>query len=219
MKFLVTAVIAALLAQAACRNTGSSVYAPPVISDGQHTVGWSTPAAPRFAAGRGPAGANGLTATSPSITTSTFWVYTNREVNQRVSVLGPNGWQEYVAFMVPWGSLLRRPDGTSFTSVDSIAMTITLDLQSLQVEMEPRGLAFNPQVPARLSISYADATLDLDRNGSVNWIDEYISQVLLGVRERQHPGDPWLVVPSLNDIISQSLSVDIRRLNGHAVSW
>ena len=50
-------------------------------------------------------------------------------------------------------------------------------------------------------------------------LDEYITQVLLGLSVQSQPGDPWTTIPSYNDIVNHVVSGALSHFSGYAVSW
>jgi hypothetical protein len=161
-------------------------------------------------------------ATAPSANPdrASFWAYTDQAAALMVYVLSDDAtWQPYARVNIRRGSLLRRPDGTSFAFRDSIEITMSVDPAALQVQLEPSGLEFNLLVPAQLSIWYQGANPDFNGDGLVNGLDDYITQVLLGVSVQARPGGPWTTIPSYNDIVNRVVSADLRHFSGYAVSW
>jgi hypothetical protein len=209
---------------AGCAEGSNAPGPPPISADGRfHEVRWAQRAAPvefrvSRVAGRG--SSTGTAAAPIFDGEGSFWAFTERDAGYTVSVLGTDGtWRPYVTLTVPRGSLLRKPGGGEFARQDSVLITLRVDPASLQMELEPTGLVFNPLNPARLSMSYLDSDPDLNRDGRIDGLDDYIGQVLLGLRTREHDGDPWLALPSTNDPVSRQLFGDLHHFTGYAVSW
>jgi hypothetical protein len=149
-----------------------------------------------------------------------FWAYTDRDAGISIGRAGADGAvQPYLNLIIPRGSLFRRPAGGEFESRDSIEISLSLDQQELRIDLEPGGLVFNPLIPAQLTISYQGANPDLNADGTVNGIDDYIGQVLLGLRTSQGSPERWNPLPSTNDVMNKALSSDLRHFTGYAVSW
>jgi hypothetical protein len=205
-----------------CRETANAPT-PPVSSAGQfHQVRASTSGTSRqFLFTQRPVQVPvAAAAASANADQASFWAFTDRDSRLTVNALSDDGtWQPYATVSIRRGSLLSRPDGTSFAFRDSIEITLSVDPAELRVELEPSGLKLNPLVPAQLSISYEGADPDFNGDGLVNGLDDYITQVLLGVSVQALPGDPWTAIPSYNDIVNRVLSADLRHFSGYAVSW
>jgi len=195
----------------------------PVVADGQfHAVRFARSSGPAQFTGPNatPAAGAARAATAASSGDFTFWAYTDQDASITVNrVLDDGTVQPYVTLRVPRGALYRRPDGTAFGLRDSILITVTPDPEELRVDLEPTGLVFNPLIPAPFTISYQGANGDFNGDGVVDQLDTYIEQVLLGLSTQVHPGDPWQLIPSINDIINQVLSSNLHHFTGYAVSW
>jgi hypothetical protein len=216
-------VVAATVLLGGCMEGSNAPGPPPISADGRfHQVRWADRAAAQeFRVTRVGARASSIEA-APAMADGkgSFWAFTERDAGYTVSMLGEDGaWRPYVTLTVPRGSLLRRPDGTDFARQDSILVTISVERGSLRIDLRPDGLVFNPLNPARLSISYAEADPDLNQDGRIDTRDDYIGQVLLGLRTRERDTDAWVPLPSTNDPVSRQLSTDLRHFTGYALSW
>ncbi len=101
-------------------------------------------------------------AAPPLETTDTsFWAVRgeDRELEIRFAGQGgPGTGSRFLELEVDDEALLRRPDGTLFALGDSIQIFVTVqDAQLFRVTLEPSGLQFNPQEPARLEFKYDEA--------------------------------------------------------------
>ncbi len=101
-------------------------------------------------------------AAPPLETTDTsFWAVRgeDRELEIRFAGQGgPGTGSRFLELEVDDEALLRRPDGTLFALGDSIEIFVTVqDAQLFRVTLEPSGLQFNPQEPARLEFKYDEA--------------------------------------------------------------
>lgn len=219
-----TATLFVLAFSLGCGDEASAPKTPPIVPDGQfHPVRFDGSAGEpaQFAMRRGPV-RPGMTAGAIATNAAglSFWAHTDRDAAVSITRIGMDGTsQPYVTLSIPRGSLFRRPDGSEFQSRDSVEITVTVDQHELNVELQPSGLLFNPLVPAQLTVSYQGADPDLDGDGSLTSVDDYIGQVLLGLRTQQKQNDPWEPLPSTNDVVSKALSADLRHFTGYAVSW
>ncbi|MBI4421734.1 MAG: hypothetical protein HY560_12990 [Gemmatimonadetes bacterium] len=149
-----------------------------------------------------------------------FWAYRDRDASVAVDYQASDGtWRPYVTLSVPRGALLHRPDGTLFASGDSVEITLSLDTTALALELEPTGLGFDPLVPAQLKIWYSAAGPDLDGDGSVNSVDAYIEEVLLGLWTREQLTDPWSALSAIKTASAKVLSADLAHFSGYEVAW
>src|SRR5690242_9522507 len=70
---------------------------------------------------------------------------------------------EFLRFRVRARSLVTRPDGTPIAQGDSLPITITVvDTARMIVQFAPSGLTFATSDPARLTLKYSEANLDLN---------------------------------------------------------
>lgn len=99
--------------------------------------------------------------------------------------------REFLEFKVAGDALLRAPDGRRFMPGDSIRITITVSPDGrFLLDMQPSGLEFAPDRPARLRIRYDRLAGDLNGDGRIDDADDLLD-VRMGMWKRQRPGDPW----------------------------
>jgi hypothetical protein len=93
----------------------------------------------------------------------------------------------FLAFEVPAGALVQRPDGTPIATGDSLLITIAIaDPTRLIVGFEPSGLVFGNGRPVELTLSFANADSALTTGG----------ESALAMWRQEMPGDRWHKVPS-----------------------
>lgn len=100
--------------------------------------------------------------TAPPLVTldTAFWAVRGEQRTLEIRFAGQGGsgtGTRFLEFEVEDESLLRRPDGTTFTLGDSIEITVSIDPVLYLVDFGPSGLVFNPQEPAELEIEYDEA--------------------------------------------------------------
>lgn len=106
--------------------------------------------------------------------------------------------EEFLEFEVPGNGLLRRPDGSLFAEGDSILITVTLSSDGrFLFDMQPSGLEFDPDHPARLEITYRGLDDDLDGDGDVDSDDDDLES-RLRVWKQERSGEPWFPVGTLH---------------------
>jgi hypothetical protein len=111
----------------------------------------------------------------------------------------------FLAFDVPAGALVQRPDGTPIATGDSLLISIAVaDPTRLIVGFEPSGLAFDSGHPAQLILSFAEADSSLTANG----------ESALAMWRQEHAGEHWHRVPS--HVQKDSLTVT-GRIDGFTV--
>lgn len=221
-------VIGAATCLAACAEMAGpgQIPGPQVRTDGAlHQLRWRPSPVPRtFAVVRhtltqAPGRAAGATATLDQNEVS-FWAFPDRDQAIQINYLAADGsWRPYVDFVVPAGALAQWPDGRAVAPTDSVLITAQVDTLSLLVRFQPTGLMFNPLVPARLTIWYADASPDLDSDGAVDTTDGYIEQTLLGVWVQESSSDPWSPVAASQYLPGKWFSANLAHFSDYAVSW
>jgi len=149
-----------------------------------------------------------------------FWAYESHDASVQVNYLAADAtWQPYVSLSVPAGALSQRPDGTSFAAGDSIEITLTFDPAVMQFEAQPSGLQFSFWTPAVLQVWYGGTNPDLNGDGVVNHLDNYIENVLLGLYTRPTVDDPWISLPSLQSLLFKRFTANLRHFCGYAIDW
>lgn len=99
---------------------------------------------------------------------------------------------EYLRLLVDAASLLAYPDGTKFADGDSVLITIrAVDPARSLFELEPSGLQFSPQDPARLRIRYQRVDTDLNADGKVDVADVQLESSL-AIWRQETLGDPFV---------------------------
>lgn len=116
-------------------------------------------------------------------------------------------------------TLLARPDGTPFAEGETVEITVTVDPQRLIVDLEPSGLRFNPDRPARLRLWYVRANPDLNRDGVVDQLDRDVEVGLLGLYFRADATSPWERLDAEQNLLRKRFSIDIEHFSGYTVSW
>ena len=99
---------------------------------------------------------------------------------------------EYLRLLVDAASLLAYPDGTKFADGDSVLITIrVVDPARSLFELEPSGLQFSPQDPARVRIRYQRVDTDLNADGKVDVADVQLESSL-AIWRQETLGDPFV---------------------------
>ncbi len=117
---------------------------------------------------------------------------------------------EYLRLLLDGTSLLTYPDGTQFADGDSVLITVrVVDPGRSLFELEPAGLQFSPQFPAKLRIRYQRLDDDLNADGKVDVADVEL-ELTLGIWRQETPGDPFVRLKTtlLNDLDEAEAALD-----------
>lgn len=139
-----------------------------------------------------------------------FWARTDedREVTISFDDGSCSPGEKFAKFEVKAGSLLKRPNGTAFATVDSIFIWIKPAPDSVLFDFQPSGLTFKASRPAKLELEYGEAQI----------IDSTIeSQLNLWVQEQ--PGDSLLQIGSLQIEEFDEIEADILGFSRYALAY
>lgn len=148
-----------------------------------------------------------------------FWAVRGETRSVRIDYADDDGSGQFLEFTVPAGALLLRPDGSAFADGDSVLISVSFDQKKYLLKMEPSGLAFSQDEPARLQVWYGGADDDLDGDGDVDGVDQYIEEDLLGVWYHQKDADPWTPVGAVHSTSDKWFVASLFHFSGYAVSW
>ncbi len=142
-----------------------------------------------------------LDQSSPPLFNPVDSFYAKRGENRELRVFfqdeqGGQG-EEYLRLRVDAQSLLSLPDGTPIPSGDSVLIHVAVvDPAQLLFEMQPSGLRFSSDAPARLTIHYAHCSGDFNDDGRVDGEDDSI-ETILGIWRQEAPADPFVRLGSV----------------------
>jgi hypothetical protein len=126
--------------------------------------------------------------------------------------------EEYLRLRVDAQSLLTRPDGTPFAAGDSILIHVSVvDPGQLLFEMQPSGLTFSPEHPARLNIHFRQCGDDFNRDGHVDEEDDSIEQEL-GIWRQETLTDPFVRLGSA-EVGDRELEADLDGFSRYALAY
>lgn len=161
---------------------------------------------------------------APPLANPTVSFYAVRGQDREASIwyrprTGSSDSTEFLEFKVPGAALVSRPDGTPIAAGDSLQITITVsDPQRLIADFQPSGLRFDPQIPARLKIRFAEANSDYDGDGQVDAADTTaLNQLSLWRQEAA--GQPWYKVFSAVVEDLKEVDADISGFTGYAIAF
>lgn len=162
-------------------------------------------------------------ASAPAVAQPSITFYARADRQQTVKFSYADGADttasELLRFTIPRRSLAALPDGTPITGHDSVPITITLvDRPHLIFEFQPAGLRFQPQHPAQLRFHLPHASADLNGDGVVDAADRALER-RLAVWRQEHPGDPWVKLPSHADTRRRAISANIAGFTRYAIAF
>lgn len=142
-----------------------------------------------------------------------FWARTdqNRDVTISFddgSCAQPTGGEKFLNFEVQAGSLLKRPDGTAFATVDSIFIWIKPAPDSVLFDFQPSGLTFRSNRAARLQLEYGEAQ-----------VSDSIIERQLNLWVQEQPGDSLLQVGSVKSEEFDEFEADILGFSRYAIAY
>ncbi|AHG88365.1 hypothetical protein J421_0828 [Gemmatirosa kalamazoonensis] len=153
----------------------------------------------------------------------TFWAVKGRDTTVTMYYHSTTSGRDSTPFFsirVRARSLWKRPNGSTIADGDSVQITLTLvDAERLIVDCQPSGLLFSPKDPARLKMSYGFTDDDLNDDGSVDAIDQTLTQALL-IWRKETATSPWLpILTSNNSTGAHEVEADIGGFTGYAIAY
>ena len=127
--------------------------------------------------------------------------------------------QRFMNLYIDEETELYRPDGSRVRDGDSVLITARIDLRQLLVTFGPEGLVFGDE-PARLTMYWGNANLDLNRDGLVNELDTAIIRDLLAISYQSRGGEPWLRPRNqVKSLERQYIRTRLYHFSNYAISW
>jgi hypothetical protein len=126
--------------------------------------------------------------------------------------------EEYLRLRVDAHSLLARPDGAPFAVGDSILIHVSVvNPTQLLFEMQPSGLTFSPEHPARLNIHFSRCGDDLNRDGHVDGEDDSVEQEL-SIWRQETLTDPFVRLGSA-EVDDREIEADLDGFSRYALAY
>lgn len=142
----------------------------------------------------------------------------DREVRIFFADIAGGAGEEYLRLRVDAQSLLSRPDGTPFAAGDSILIHVSVvDPSQLLFEMQPSGLTFSPEHPARLSIHFSHCGDDFNGDGQVNHEDDSIEQEL-SIWRQEALADPFIRLGTVEQG-NREIEADLEGFSRYALAY
>ena len=127
----------------------------------------------------------------------------------------------FLRFRVRNETLLKRPDGTTFATGDSVKITIRVrDFSKLITEFSPSGLTFNPARAAELRLDFKNSDQDFNRDGSVNQADANLVPTF-AIWKQEAAGQPWFKLTSAVEVAGNlsEVKADVLSFTNHAIAY
>ncbi|MEP6495404.1 MAG: hypothetical protein ABJF01_22145 [bacterium] len=125
----------------------------------------------------------------------------------------------FAEFRIRDKSLARRPDGSPIANGDSVLIAMTLvDASRGIIDFQPSGLRFSAKDPASLVISFENANLDLNGDGTVDFRDRLLESTLY-IAVRESLGAPWMPLPSKVNSNGQQVTTSVLGFSGYAIDY
>jgi hypothetical protein len=152
-----------------------------------------------------------------------FWATQGTATSVRINYLSEDAtWLPFLDLTLSETSLLAWPDGESFGSGERVFITVRVDTVALRAYIEPVGLMFNFQDPARLTLWYTGADPDLNGDGSIDLLDNTIEQERLRIWTQPRAFDPWVALDATQSVEDKQFVADLDGTashSGYAVSF
>lgn len=127
--------------------------------------------------------------------------------------------EEYLRLRVDAPSLLARPDGSPIAEGDSVLIHVqVVDAGRLLFEMQPSGLRFSPDRPARLTIHYAHCNGDFNDDGQVDGEDQSIEPTL-GIWRQETPADAFVRLGAVLSADQEEAEADLEGFSRYALAY
>jgi hypothetical protein len=167
-----------------------------------------------------------LAQTSPPLFNAADSFYAKRGEDRVVRIFfldpvtgGPG--EEYLRLRVDAASLFARPDGTLFLVGDSILIHVQVvptATAQLLFELQPSGLRFSSNAPARLKIHYDQADDDFNEDGHVDGVDDSI-ETTLGIWRQETPSDPFVRLGAAVVTELKEIEADLQGFSRYALAY
>lgn len=162
--------------------------------------------------------------TAPLLSATSRQVWVKRGVEQEILlyyrplVVGGDS-SEFLRLRFDPNTLLARPDGTPIAVGDSVLVTVSVpDPSRFFVSLEPTGLRFNPNDPARLHWELTEHEDDLDDDGDVDSSDESL-YTSLAVWRQETAGQPWVRLVSNLEVQIDEIEADLTGFSNYVVAY
>lgn len=199
--------VAMLLLIAACGDDEPTSPGPIPVPEAQLTFLRQAPTAP------------------PLLTTDTTVIATRgQDLEVRLFYAPPAGsgsatGEEFLRLKIDEETLLRYPashprQGALFQDGDTVSIRIQVAPQDIIATLEPNGLLFNTNEPAKLKLRYAEADEDIDDDGD----DDPELEVEIDMWRQETPGDPWFRIGNVKSEDLDEVEADLFGFSRYALA-
>ncbi len=161
----------------------------------------------------------------PLLTTDTTVIATKgQDLEVRLFYAPPPGsgsatGEEFLRLKIEEQTLLRYPashprQGTLFQDGDTVSIRIQVAPEDIIATLEPNGLLFNPNEPARLKLRYAEADDDIDNDGD----PDPELEVEIDMWRQENPGDPWFRIGTVKSEALDEVEAELFGFSRYALA-
>jgi hypothetical protein len=122
-------------------------------------------------------------------------------------------------FKIEITDVVALADGTPVAVGDSVLITVTVDTETLVVDLQPSGIQFGTEHPTKLEMYYGGADPDFNADAVVNGDDSYIETDLLGMWVHETTDNPWDVQNATHDLGKKLFKGYLEHFSEYAISW
>jgi hypothetical protein len=164
--------------------------------------------------------------TAPPLLTTDTTVVATRGQDLEVRIFyapapgsGSTTGEEFLRLKIEEQSLLRYPDshpkqGALFQQGDTVSIRIQVDPNEIIATLEPTGLRFNPNEPAKLKLRYVEADDDIDGDGD----DDPELKAEIDMWRQEKLGDPWFRVGTVKNENLDEVEADLVGFSRYALA-
>jgi hypothetical protein len=110
-------------------------------------------------------------------------------------------------------------DGTPIAVGDSVLITVTVDSETLVVDLQPSGIQFGTEHPTKLEMYYGGADPDYNVDAFVNSYDSYIETDLMGMWVQETSTSPWNSQSATHNLEKKMFRGHLEHFSEYAISW
>lgn len=161
----------------------------------------------------------------PLLTTDTTVVATKgQDLEVRLFYAPPPGsgsatGEEFLRLKIEEETLLRYPEnhprqGAAFQDGDTVSIRIQVAPDDIIATLEPSGLTFNPNEPAKLKLRYAQSDEDIDDDGDAD--PELEDEI--DMWRQENLGDPWFRIGTVKSEDLDEVEADLFGFSRYALA-
>lgn len=154
-------------------------------------------------------------------TTVSFWARVNQSREGKIYFQNGQGGrgEEFARLKIDSGSLLARPDGSSFGTNDSVLITMTVvDPNRVLVDLQPSGLRFRTDKPAELKLEYGEADEDYDDDGDID-ADDRSAEQKFAIWRQEKAGEAYVQLGSVKVEEAREIEAKLVSFSRYAIAY